>query len=123
MKLQDYFPYDSTIVGLEGIYHETEDGCFINSSCVLSEFQIIKPNQMFLFQSFEENCKNDITIIKLLDIFYHEGFANLYIKDMVSKDIKIIRHCISNGYESHDWKLIEINFFMELIKNGYEFTI
>ena len=123
MKLQDFFPYNSIVVGLEGIYHETEDGCFINSSCVLSEFQIIKPNQMFLFQSFEENCKNDITIVQLLDIFYHEGFANLYIKDIVSKDIKIIRHCISNGYESHDWKLIEINFFMELIKNGFSFTL
>ena len=121
MKLQDYFPFDLTIVGLNGIYHDTEDGYFLNSSCVLSEFQIIKPNQIFILQSFEEGSNNDISIVQLLDVFYHEGFANLYIKDMASQDTKIIRHCISKGYDSRDWKLIEINFFMDLLKNGYVF--
>ena len=123
MKLRDFFPYDSTIVGLEGIYHETEDGCFINSSCVLSEFQIIKPNQVFLLQCLKEGSNTDIEIVRLLDVFYFEGYANLYIMDLASQNTKIISHCISNGYIDIDFKLIEINFLMELLKNGFSFTL
>jgi len=123
MKLQDFFPYHSTIVGLEGIFTPTPDGFFVNSSCVLSENGIIKPNQLFLFQNFEEGSSDDIQLLRLMDVFYHEGNVNLYVMDMVSKETKILSHCISKGYLDIKFKITEINFLLELIENGYEFTI
>lgn len=123
MRLQEFFPYDSTIVGLESLYNETPDGYFINSSCVLSEFNIIKPNQVFTLQSFEEGVHDGIKIVQLLEVFYIKGQVYLYVIDLLTQNTKIISHCLTNGYLSCDWKLIEINFLMELLKNGYEFTI
>jgi hypothetical protein len=123
MTLQDFSPYHSTIVGLEGIYHPTEDGYFINSSCILSEFSIIKPNQVFLLQNLEDSNNSELEIVRLLEVFYHEGDVCLYLMDLVSQNTKIIKHCLSNGYIDNNWKLIEISFCLELIKNGYEFTL
>jgi len=120
MKLQDFFPYDAD--GLSGIYHPTEEGYFINSSCVQSDGDI-KPSQLFLLQTFDADSESDIELVKLLDVFYFQGTVNFYVLDMVSKETKIISHCISNGYIDIRWKITEINFLLELIENGYEFTI
>jgi hypothetical protein len=123
MKLQDFFFFNESIVGLDGIFLQTPDGFFVNSSCIQSYNGVIKPNQLFLFQNFAEGVSDDIQLLRLLDVFFHQGNVNLYVMDMVSKETKIISHCISNGYLNIDWKITEINFLLELLKNGYEFTI
>ena len=123
MKLQDFFPFHETIVGLDGIYHTTPDGFFVNSSCIQSEYGIIKLNQLFLLQIFDEDLSNDIELVRLLDVFYYEGDVCLYLLDIVTQQTKIITHRIDKGYLDINWKLIEINFLMELLKNGYEFTL
>lgn len=36
MTLQDYFPFDSAVLGLENLYSEVgEDSFFVNSNCVV----------------------------------------------------------------------------------------
>jgi len=120
-KDSDIFNTKNNTVGLEGIFHSTEDGYFLNSSCLLSEYQIIKRNEIYLFISANAETKEDISIVQLQDVFYEGGYVNLCVKNIISQTTSIISHCIAAPYQEHEWQIIELSFFIELLKNGFSF--
>ena len=121
MELQEFFKYDPLTVGLEGIFHKTEDGYFLNSSCLLSPYQIIKLNQIYLLFCPKDDASEEISYVQLMDVFFDDGFVNLYIRDIVTMETTIISHYLASGYLVHQWRLIQLDFLMEMLKNGYEF--
>ena len=70
MKLQDRFPYDSTLLRLQSIYHPNgDDSIFINSPCILTdnEDKIITKNEIYDLLDFQTPVLHH-TQLKLLDV-------------------------------------------------------
>jgi hypothetical protein len=120
MNLQDYFPYDSTIVGLNGIYHEVgEESFYVNSPCIMSEGQVITKGQTYLMIGTPMECTAELRVVILMDVFYQDGFINLVILDKKTHNASTIGHFINSDEQFVEWKIIDVNYFIKNVLNEY----
>ena len=72
MKIQSRFPYDSTLLGLEGKFQPLgDDGFLINSNCIIVKDHIVITGQTYFLFERSESKKTKGTAVKLVDCFYH----------------------------------------------------
>jgi hypothetical protein len=95
MKAQDLYPIDSTIVGLNNVFHAVgDDSFYINSPCLMVHKKIVsKKKHYILFYNPKGTGLTMIDII-LLDGYYKEGIVHLFVQDINSKRIFIIDQCM-----------------------------
>lgn len=83
MTLQDYFPFDSTVLGLENLYSEVGDNSFyVQSECIISKDKILTKGKHYII--FDIPTKSDIkmTEVILLYLFYYTGYVYLIVQDI-----------------------------------------
>lgn len=110
-RLQDNYPYDEFILGISGIYHTVgDDSYFINSNSIVSPEHILTTGRTYLLQ---ENQTKELTIVKLIEAYYHDGYANLIVQEIKDnnclKSIKCIVPCKANDCP---WRLIDVEFLL-----------
>jgi len=109
MKLQDRFPYDDTLHGLEGKYQPIgNDGFLINSNCILVKDHVVKTGSTYFF--FEDNENNAVrgTAVKLVDCFYYLDRVYLLIIDVFSGEVWLKSNPLEKDLTCQ-WKLVDTN--------------
>jgi hypothetical protein len=116
MKLQDYFPFDSAIVGLDQIYCTVgEDAFFVNCPAIISDDKYIKRGETYLLFGSPLECGSDMSWVILVDAFYSYGYINLIVFDKNTHDSRTISHSITSKENQCSWRLININFFINTV--------
>jgi len=120
MKLQDYFPEDLTIAGLENLYYEAgQDTYFINSPCIIAEGQIITRGYSYLLIGSPNGFTAELSCVILLDVFCQNGYINLVVLDRQTQNASTISHSIYSKDNECIWRLIEINYFIKSVISEY----
>ncbi len=114
MKLQDFFPFDSAIVGMENLYSEVgEDSFLVNSNCVVAKAKILTKGKHYIV--FDIPTKTDIkmTEIVLIDLFFYESSINLISQDINTQKVSIIHFSISSPTSDCTRYLVDIDYFID----------
>ena len=117
MALQDLYKFNSTIVGLNGIYHTIgKDSFFVNSTCIWVRNQIITTGCTYLLISAPFGAKRvKINAIKLIDVYYYDGIVNLEVLDMLKQKRYRIHHNLDKGKQPCSWMLIDLLYLQNKI--------
>jgi hypothetical protein len=116
MKAQERFPYDSTVVGLNGIYHPIGGNSFyINSNCLLATDKIITIGMEYIV--FENPTEIGIKMldVKLVDCYYRKSIINLIVQDSRSQRVFTLHHCIECLENDCKWVLVDLDYFIDLL--------
>jgi hypothetical protein len=107
MKLQDQFPYDETILGLNGIYHCIGDNShYINSHSIKTPEKIITKGQQYLIAStLSSNSKPIVRNIKLIDAYYLNGKVHLFVVDLKTERIYVVDTGVECPETKYPWVL------------------
>ena len=112
MNMQDLFPYDSTIFGLNGIYNTIGDNKFyINSPCILATKKIVTKGEGYILFTKDTNEGLKITEVILIDAYYHLGLMHVIVQDIKTKKIFMVEHKITE--DQCKWNLIDANYFLD----------
>lgn len=114
MKLQDLHPYDSAIVGLNGIYFVDYKGDFhINAPFIIAPNKTIRTGSTYVL-IYAHNSKNCIVHpVRLQDAYYDEGTIYLIVQDILSQETFSINQYIKCPQNPCKWILIDLNYFID----------
>lgn len=92
MKLQDLHPIDSTIFGLDNVYHTIgEHSHYINSECIQTPRNIItKGKQYVIASTLPQGSDAIVHQVKLLDAYFNKGFVYLFVMDLHTDRVSIV---------------------------------
>ena len=111
--LQDQFPYDSSILGLNGTYIDCGASFFINSDCILATDNTIAINKEYILSDYSTNTGIKIFDVFLRDCYFYEGSINLIVQDVRSQRVFTISQCLECPYNDCTWILLDIDYFDE----------
>jgi len=114
MKLQDKYPYDSTLLGLNNIYYPIgEDSFYINLDCILATRKIITIGKEYII--FESPTETGIKMfdVTLVDCNYREHTIILIVRDFMSQGVLTLHKRIERPESDCKWVIIDINFFID----------
>ena len=123
MKLQDLHPFDSAIVGLNGIFSTVgTDSFFINSECILATYNIITIGKEYILVDTPTGAGVKMTDVILLDVYYEEGVIHMIVQDIMTQRIFTIDHSLECA--ENECMLVDLNYFIDRInaennKSGY----
>jgi hypothetical protein len=118
MTLQDFFPYDSTVLGMENLYNEVgKDSFWVNSKCVVAKDKILTKGKHYLI--FDIQTKSDIkmTEVILADLFYYKDHFHLIVQDIRSKRIFHISLCLECPEKYCMIILVDIDYFIDRMED------
>lgn len=106
MNIQEIYPFDSAIVGLNGTYCTVgEDSFFINSPCILTENKVLTIGLNYQLCCAPIGCCIELDEVKLLDVFYFNGSAILIVQELLSGVIYPVTQCLECDEPRH-WTLV-----------------
>jgi len=116
MKLQDLHPIDSTILGLDNVYHKIgEHSYFINSGRIQTPKKIITKNKQYLLASTSPQGFDAIVQqVKLLDAYYSKGYLYLFVMDLQTDQVYILDLCMECPEDKCTWLLYDLKNFNKL---------
>ena len=95
MTLQDYFPFDSAVLGLENHYSVVgNDSFYVNSSCVAAKDKILTKGKHYIVFDIPIKTKSRMTAIVLIDLFFYEGNIHLISEDINTQRVSIVSFCL-----------------------------
>ena len=114
MKLQNKYPYDVSIVGLNGIFHSVGfDSFFINSECILATNQIITTGKTYVIVDTPTAKGVKMYDVKLVDVYFNAGVINMIVREMLSQknfNMKLNIDCTKNDCK---WMLVDLDYFID----------
>jgi len=119
MQLQDYFPANETILGLDNIFTRNVDGFtfYVNSPCVIASNQQITKYETYLLISDPKGCKINLSDVILIDVYYFDGFIHLIVMDKNTQMTNTLRHKMDSKEAKVEWRLVDINYCIKNILN------
>ena len=114
MKLQNKYPYDVSILGLDGIFHSVGIGSFyINSECILATNHIITTGKTFIIVDTPTAKGVKMYDVKLVDVYFNAGVINMIVREMLSQkkfNMKLNIDCTKNDCK---WMLVDLDYFID----------
>ncbi|MGD0584105.1 MAG: hypothetical protein ABR974_14320 [Bacteroidales bacterium] len=119
MNLQDKYPYDATILGLNGIFSTVGENSFlINSPCIVAEEQIITRGQNYILCGTPDGNDIEFNEIKLLDVYYYDNAINLIVQDLLSGIKYTVTQCLECDEVPCHWMLVDISYLLKQVKGS-----
>ncbi len=116
MRLQDFFPYDTIILGLLQVYHGIGmDSFFINQPCIMAQDNIITTGETYFLFSYDRNQLTSSSIVKLIDSFYYNDHVYLLLNDLLSDEVLLLNHALNKGHTRCKWKLFDVNTLRDIL--------
>jgi len=116
MRLQDFFPYDTVILGLLHVYHGIGmDSFFINQPCIMVKDSIVTTGETYFLFSYDGNQLSTSSIVKLIDTFYYNDHIYLLITDLLAGEILLRNHGLNNVQPRCQWKLFDVDTLREIL--------
>jgi hypothetical protein len=114
MKLQNKYPYDVSILGLNGKFHSVGiDSFYINSECILATNHIITTGKTYIIVNTPTATDVKIYDVTLLDVYYKEGIVNMIVREMISQKKYNIKYFIECAEPQCTWMLIDLDYFID----------
>jgi hypothetical protein len=116
MKAQNRFPFDSSVVGLNGTYHTIgEDSFYINSDCILATDKIITTGKEYIIFKSPSETGIKMADVTLVDCYYRGGYINVIVQDLRSQRTLTFHHCIKCPGNDCKWVLIDLDYFIDRV--------
>ena len=120
MKLQDLFPYDRTLLSLEGLYEPIgDDGFLIDSNCIWVRDQMVNKGDTYFLFSFDEQKNTTGTAVYLVDCFYHMDMFYLLVEDVFNHEVRLLNHTLDNGLTFCKWRLVDSYSVEKMMEEKY----
>jgi hypothetical protein len=114
MKIQDFFPFDSAVVGLENLYSEVgENSFYVQSGCIISKDKLLSKGKHYLIFDIPTKTGITITEIILIDLFYYESSIHLIAEDINTHRVSIVSFCLECPEKHCTMFLVDINYFID----------
>jgi hypothetical protein len=114
MNLQDQHPFDSTVLGLNNIYHTIgNDSFYINSDCIIATGKVITKGKSYVIFSSPTETGVKMINVRLVDVYYQKDVIHLIVQDIRSQRVSTIDHCLKCPKNDCTWILIDINYFID----------
>ena len=111
---QNKYPYDATVLGLDGIYQVLDNNSFlIKSDCIASTGNVITIGKPYIVFDTPTETGVKMSDVTLVDCYYREGMINLIVRDIRSKRVFTISQRLECPKSDCRWVLIDINFFID----------
>jgi hypothetical protein len=113
-KLQDYFPADLSILGLQNLYTAVGKYSYmVNSPCVISKDKILTKQKHYII--FDIPTKTDIkmTEIVLIDLFLYKGKIYLVSEDIATRRVFKVSFPLECTSNECPLLVVDINYFKE----------
>ena len=111
---QNRYPYDATVLGLDGTYQVLDNNSFlVKSDCIASTGNIITVGKEYiLFYSPKETGFKILDVV-LVDCYYYEGLIHLIVRDIRSQRVFTIDHCLECPENDCTWVLVDLDYFID----------
>jgi hypothetical protein len=117
MKLQDQYPYDSAIWGLDNLYSTVGvDSFYINNSCVVAKDHTITTGKTYMLILHSENGQVVNRMVRLVDVYNDNININLVLCDAHNEDGNNIKLNVRNRNYNCPWMLIDVKYFQNEIE-------
>lgn len=114
MKAQENYPYDSAILGLNGIYQTIgSDSFYINSEFILATDKTITIGKEYIIFNSPTETSLKMLDVTMVDCYYYEGLIHLIVQDIRSQRVFTIDQRLECPENDCTWVLIDINFFID----------
>lgn len=116
MKLQNLFPYDSTLLGLNNQYTPIGDNAFfINYQSVIANDHIVYAGNSYLAI---KAIREDIIVkqVKLIDVYCDGVAINLLMEDISTGKSFTIQQCLDNKKHQCPWVVLDVKYLNEVIE-------
>jgi hypothetical protein len=114
MKLQNKFPYDKSILGLNGKFHSVGIASYyVNSECILATNHIITTGKTYIIADSPTAKGIKMYDVTLLDVFYKEGVINLIVREMLSHKKFNMKFSIDFTKDDCKWMLVDLDYFID----------
>lgn len=111
MNLQDRYPFDETILGLQDYFHSIGDGSFyFNTPCVLVKDKIIGKGKRYFIFHYPTNTGVEVLDVRLHDVIYKDQNVHLILEDLQSKEQFIMDTCRNIDEVQCIWWLVDFDF-------------
>ncbi|HHU99443.1 MAG TPA: hypothetical protein GXX76_06300 [Bacteroidales bacterium] len=116
MRLQDFFPYDTVILGLVQVYHGVGmDSFFINQPCIMVKDRIVTTGETYFLFSYDGNQLSTSSIVKLIDSFYYNDQVYLLLADLLTDVVLLRNHSLNKSEDKCQWKLFDVNTLRDIL--------
>ncbi|MBN1186486.1 MAG: hypothetical protein JXB49_29695 [Bacteroidales bacterium] len=116
MRLQDFFPYDTIILGLLQVYHGVgTNSFFINHPCTMVKDRIITTGETYFLFSYNGNQLLASSIVKLIDTFYYNDHVYLLLNDLLTDEVMLRNHPLNKGENRCQWKLFDVETLRNIL--------
>jgi len=116
MKLQDLHPTDSTLHGLDNVYHTVGSySHFINSECIQTPKKIVtKAKQYIIASTSSQGSDTIVHKIRLLDAYYNKGYVYMFVLDLQTDRVSIVDLFIECPEDKCTWLLYDLKDYNKL---------
>jgi hypothetical protein len=110
-KLQDLFPFHSTLAGLNGVFVANIDNesFYINTPCIVAFDKTIIKDETYLLIDLETDEIEQYRV-KFLDAFYKDGSAYFLVLDVSTDKKRVINQFLDPHTYNCPWFLIDLNY-------------
>ena len=113
-KLQDFFPFDSTVLGLKNLYSEVgKDSFYVNSNCVVAKNKILTKGRHYIIFNIPRKSDINMNEVILLDLFYYEGNIHVISQDIHTHRVSTINFCLECPEKHCTRILVDVMYFID----------
>ena len=116
MNVQDFFPFDATIIGLQNLYHTIgSDSFYINHPYIMVKDLIVTTGETYFFFERESDGHTiNFRAVRLMDAFYYNQKVYILLCDIKSDEILIRHATLANVHGKYQWRIVD-SYSLELI--------
>lgn len=108
MKLQDQYPYDSALWGLENLYSTVgHDSFYINYSCVIAKDHTLTTGHTYMLIHHSKDGQVTTQLVRLVDVYCDNININLVLCNVYKDDRINIQLNVRNRNYQCPWMLLD----------------
>lgn len=117
MKIQNIFPYDTAVLGLQGLYHTVgNDSFYINNPHIMVKDHIVTTGESyFFFERENDGHKIKFRTVTLNDTFFYNQRVYLLLNDLILDEVLLRNLVLKNVHTKCQWKLFDFDTFKNIL--------
>ena len=117
MKLQDKYPFDSAVFGLNQLYIARADNSFlINYAAIISPNHIVHTGQTFMLIRHQDDVTIDSQMVRLIDCYNDNVNINLALFDILKRKNFALQLDAHEPKRNYQWILLDVSFVKDEIE-------
>jgi hypothetical protein len=119
MKLQDIFPHNSTLNGLESIFHAVgNDSFYFDAEGIRSNEKIITTGKTLILLTVSPERSIMESTVRLVDVFYFKHRVYLMLIDLETEKILLINQYLDTDDTFCNWRLLDIDYLKQRVEES-----